>query len=53
MVVRFREKRVNLKKIYVDGLFFKALANRFWLTTKSCSWFSKVDHGRPSIKWTS
>ena len=37
-----------------DGgnLFFKALANRFWLTSKNCSCFSKVAHGRTSIKWT-
>ena len=32
---------------------FKALANRFWLTSKSCLWFNKVVYGRPSIKWTS
>ena len=33
-------------------IFFKALANRFWLTSKSCSWFNKAVHGRPSFKWT-
>ena len=34
-----------------DGknLFFKALATRFWLTSKNCSWFNKVVHGRPSM----
>ena len=36
-----------------ENLFFKRLANRFWLTSKSCSWFNKVVHGRPSIKRTS
>ena len=36
-----------------ENLFFKALANRFWLTSKSYSWFNKVVHGRPSIKRTS
>ena len=54
-VIRCREKHVNLKKKAEDGenLFFKALANRFWLTSKSYSWFNKVVHGRPSIKRTS
>ena len=35
------EKKKKKKK---DGenLFFKALANRFCLTSKSCSWFNKV-----------
>ena len=34
-----------------DGknLFFKALAS-FWLTSKNCSWFYKVFHGRAYIK---
>ena len=43
------------KKKTEDGknLFFKALAKRFWLTSKSYSWFSKVVYGRPSIKRTS
>ena len=36
-----------------ENVFFNALANRFWLTLKSCSWFKKIVHGRPSIKWTS
>ena len=36
-----------------ENLFFKALANRFWLTSKSYSWFNKVVHGQPSIKRTS
>ena len=35
-----------------ENLFFKALANRFWLTSKSYSWFNKVVHGQPSIKGT-
>ena len=52
LVVRCREERVNWKK---DGenLFFKASTNRFWLTSKCCSWFNKVVHDPPSIKWTS
>ena len=54
LVVRSREKHGNCKKAE-DGenLFFKAVANRFWLTWKTCSWFNKVVHGRPSIKRTS
>ena len=36
-----------------ENVFFKSLANRVCLTSKSCSWFNKVVHGRPSIKWTS
>ena len=32
-------------KIY----FFKPPANRFWLTSKSCSLFNKVVNGQPSI----
>ena len=46
---------VEKRKKTEDGenLFYKALANRFWLTSKSCSWFNKVVHGRPSTKWTS
>ena len=35
-----------------ENLFFKALANRSCLATKSCSWFNKDVFGRPSIKWT-
>ena len=27
-----------------ENTFFKALANRFWLTSKSCSLFNKVVH---------
>ena len=50
LVVQCRER----KKTKDSGhLFFKAFANRFWLTSKNCSWSSKVVHGRPSIKWTS
>ena len=43
------------KKKTEDGenLFFKALANRLWLTSESCSWFNKVVHGQSSIKWAS
>ena len=56
LVVRCREKHVNWKKRKTEdgeNLFFKALDNRFWLTSKSYSWFNKVVHGRPSIKRTS
>ena len=55
VVVQCREKKVNWKKNTEDSenLFFKALANRFWLTSKSYSWFNEVVHGRPSIKRTS
>ena len=55
LVVRIREKHFNWKKKTEDGenLFFKVLAKRFWLTSKSCSWFNKVVHDRPSIKRTS
>ena len=49
------ERNVSIGKKTEDGenLFFKALANRFWLTSKSCSWLNKVVHGKPSIKWPS
>ena len=51
LVVRCREKHVNWEKTeHGENLYFKALANRFWLTSKSYSWFNKVAHGRPSIK---
>ena len=52
LVFLCREKRVNWKKKTETGenLFFKALANRFWLTSKSCSWFSKVVHGHQFVK---
>ena len=54
LVVRCREKYVNWKRIEdSEHLFFKALDNRFWLTSKSYSWFNKVVHGQPSIKRTS
>ena len=55
LVVRSREKHFNWKKKTEDGenVFFKALSKRFWLTSKSCSWFNKVVHGRTSIERTS
>ena len=55
VVVQCREKKVNAKKAQkmVKICFFKALANRFWLTSKSHSWFNEVGHGQASIKWTS
>ena len=50
-----RNMSIAKKKKTEDGenLFFKALRNRFWLATKSCSWFSKVVYGPVSIKCTS
>ena len=39
---REREKKQKMLKMY----FFKAFVNRFWLTSKSCSWFNKVVHSR-------
>ena len=54
LVIRCREKHVNWRNTGdAENLFFKVLANRFWLTSKSYSWFNKVVHGRPSIKRTS
>ena len=60
LVIRCREERVSWRKkqkmvkiyfnlLLAENLFFSA--NEFWITSKSCSWFNKVDHGRPSIKW--
>ena len=45
----------QLEKKTEDGenVFFKVSANRFCVTSESGSWFNKVVHGRPSIKWTS
>ena len=40
LIVRCREKHVNCKKKKTEdgeNLFFKALRNRFWLATTSCS----------------
>ena len=47
LVVRCTEKHVNWKRKQkmVKINFWKALANRFWLTLKSCSRFNKVVHG--------
>ena len=44
-----------MEKITEDGEknFFKALDNRFWLPSKSYSWFNKDVHGQPSIEQTS
>ena len=41
LVVQCRDKHVNWKK------------NRFWLASKSYSWFNEIVQGRPSIKRTS
>ena len=35
-----------------ENLFSIALANRFWITSKSYSWFNNVVYGRPSVKQT-
>ena len=45
LVVHCREKHVNWQETK-DGenLFFKAIANRFWLRSKSYTWFNKVVH---------
>ena len=42
--------QLKKKKKTKDGgnLIFKAYANKFWLTSKSCSWFNKVGHAQPS-----
>ena len=50
LVVQCRERE---KTDDYENVFFKALANRFWLTLKSCSWFNKVIHDQPSIRWAS
>ena len=41
-IARCKDKRVNWKKEQRMVNFFAALAKRFWLTSKSCSWFNKV-----------
>ena len=54
LVIRCREERINWrKKQKMVKIYFQASANRFWLTWKSCSWFSKADNGQSSAKWTS
>ena len=55
LVVRCKVKRVDwIKKTQDDeNLFFKPLANNFWLSLKSYSRFNKVVHGRRSIKCAS
>ena len=54
LAVQCRAKHVNWKESE-DGenLFFKVLANRFWLPSKRYSWFNKIVHGQSSIKRTS
>ena len=39
------DKKTRLRKFY----FLKLPANRFWLTTKSCSWFNKAVYVPPSM----
>ena len=52
-VVLYIEERVNWKKNRMVKIYFLKLpAKRFWLTSKSCSWFNKVVYGRPPMKWT-
>ena len=38
----YKDKRVNWKKNRGWYKFLTALAKRFWLTSKSCSWFNIV-----------
>ena len=53
LVVPWREKYANWNKSRGPWkLFFNALLHRFWLISKSCSWFNKVVHGQTFIKWT-
>ena len=51
LVVRCRE--TGKKAEDGENVFFKALGNRFWLISKSYSWFIKIVYGGPSTKWTS
>ena len=59
LAVRCRERQKKKKNTHKktpkdnENVFFKALTNRFYLTSKSCSWFSKFVYGKPSIKLTS
>ena len=53
-VVRYRKERADWKKTgWWKFYFLKLPANRFWLTSKSCSWFNKVVYRRLSTKWNS
>ena len=45
LVVRCREREKKAEDVE-NVFFFKAFVNRFWLTSKSCSWFNKVVHSR-------
>ena len=48
------ERNISIGKKTKDGEhLFKAIGDRFWLTSESYSWFNKVVHGQPSIKRTS
>ena len=53
------ERNVSIKKKRENGenIFFKALANRFSLTSKLISWVKEQEQQHrlwtPSIKWTS
>ena len=46
-------EKKNRRGFVKATIFFKASANRFSLTSKSFSWFNKVGHSQPSIKWAS
>ena len=54
LVAQYREECVNWQKnrIVKKKKNFKLPANRFSLTSKSCSWFNKLVYRRPSIRWT-
>ena len=48
------ERNISIGKKTKDGeILFKAIGDRFWLTSKSYSWFNKDVHGQLSIKRTS
>ena len=46
--VSIAKKNKKQKTEEGENLFFKGLANRFWLTSKRCSCFNKVVQGQPS-----
>ena len=47
LVFRWRDRK---KTEDYENVFFKDFANKFWLTSKGCSWFNKVVYGQPLIK---
>ena len=46
---QFENKQTKKKTEDGEHLFLNPSVNRFWLTWKSYSWFSKVFYGQPSI----